>query len=102
MTSVRYVNDERNEEEPVRYIQSTWKVSRAAARGSLRSVRKLFDPRGIPSDIDLKEILRLQRAPYGIKREIKTDESFDSLYFGTFRPSEVSDKRSDLKPPEVA
>ena len=77
MTSVRYVNDERNEEELVRYIQESWKVSRTAALGSLRSVRKLFDPRGIPSDADLKEILRLQRARYGIKREIKPDELFD-------------------------
>jgi ABC-type nitrate/sulfonate/bicarbonate transport system substrate-binding protein len=77
MTSVRYVNDERNEGELVRYIQESWKVSRAAALGSLRSVRKLFDPRGIPPDADLIEILRLQRARYGIKREIKPDELFD-------------------------
>ena|SRR5437016_12176715 len=77
MTSVRYVNDERNEEELVRYIQESWKVSRAAAVGSLRSVRNLFDPKGIPSDADLKEILRLQRSRYEIKREIKPDELFD-------------------------
>jgi ABC-type nitrate/sulfonate/bicarbonate transport system substrate-binding protein len=77
ITSVRYVNDERNEDELVRYIQESWKVSRAAAAGSLRSVRKLFEPKGIPSDAALKEILRLQRARYEIKREIKPDELFD-------------------------
>jgi ABC-type nitrate/sulfonate/bicarbonate transport system substrate-binding protein len=77
MTSVRYVNEERNEEELARYIQESWKVSRAAAVGSLRSVRKLFDPKGIPSDVELKEILRLQRARYEVKREIKPDELFD-------------------------
>ena len=77
MTSVRYVNDETNQEELVRYIEESWKVSRAAALGSLRSVRKLFDPKGIPSDAELKEILQLQRARYEIKREIRSDELFD-------------------------
>jgi hypothetical protein len=61
----------------VRYIQDSWKVSRPAALGSLRSVRKLFDAKGIPSDASLKEILRLQRSRYEIKREIKPDELFD-------------------------
>ena len=77
ITSVRYVNDETNQEELVRYIEESWKVSRAAALGSLRSVRKLFDPKGIPSDAELKEILQLQRARYEIKREIRPDELFD-------------------------
>ncbi len=66
MQSVRYVTDEKNEEELVRLIQESWKLPRGASLGSLRSVRKVLNARGILSEAAIKDVLRLQRARYGL------------------------------------
>jgi NitT/TauT family transport system substrate-binding protein len=77
LQSVRYVVDERNEEELVRLIQNSWKLSRAASLGSLRSVRKLLHTNGILPNSGIDAVIRLQRARYQIQRDIKADELFD-------------------------
>lgn len=75
--SVRFVNDERNEEELTRLIQNGWKIPRAAALGSIKAVRKLYDPRGIPSESTQRALIQLQRERYKIQREVRLDEVFD-------------------------
>jgi hypothetical protein len=77
LQSVRYVADERNEEELVRLIQNSWKLSRATSLGSLRSVRKLLHTNGILQNNGIDAVIRLQRARYQIQRDIKADELFD-------------------------
>ncbi len=58
-------------------LQSKPDVVKKMVQATMTSVRYVNDERGIPPDADLIEILRLQRARYGIKREIKPDELFD-------------------------
>ena len=77
LQSVRYVADERNEEEIARLIQQSWKVSRAASLGSLRAVRRLLHTNGILPSSGIDNVIRLQRNRYQIQREIKPDELFD-------------------------
>jgi NitT/TauT family transport system substrate-binding protein len=77
LQSVRYVADEKNEEELVRLIQQSWKISRAASLGSLRSVRKQLHVNGILPNNGIDAVIRLQRNRYQIQREIKPDELFD-------------------------
>ena len=75
--SVRFVNDERNEEELIRLIQNGWKLSRSVALASLRSVRRLYDARDIPSDAVQRALIQLQRERYKIPREVRPEEVFD-------------------------
>jgi hypothetical protein len=71
------VADEKNEEELVRLIQQSWKISRSASLGSLRSVRKQLHANGILPSSGIDAVIRLQRNRYQIQREIKPDELFD-------------------------
>lgn len=75
--SVRFINDEKNEEELVRSIQSGWKISRPIALASLRAVRKSYDASGIPPEKMQRALIQLQRDRYKIQREIRLDELFD-------------------------